>query len=518
MNRIQLLILMFVLSPFCMNGQSGNMTELLTEHFQSKTCEDVLPLSQATIDRHAIDPLFWFNKGLCEIQVENFNVAKQSFTKAEQLGVVANGFVSVESLYYNLAVCELNLNNTRESLLYIEKALEQGNVPSLLFKGENFSKLASNSRYNELILKYQPSLNKWTSIFLFIVFQGILLFSILMFRKKGNKKSNIILGFFVLSFAITLVMFVFYWSNYIYVYPFRYFDKMYIAVGYLFGPLLFLYFKSLFEKNLRFQKVFYHFIPFAICFLLYATLQFTNVSNTIFDSLVMIMFNPWTRIVHMSIYLVLVYQLIKKEKFNVAKNVSVWLHYLMYSFLGLIVSYVVYFTLVNFSFFNQQWDYMISFMISFFIILISIMGYLQPQIFWGFRIKEALTFVKYKKSGLSKSLSLELKQKLLQLMIDAQAYKENNISLEILSNKLGTTKHNTSQIINEHFKENFFEFLNDFRIDEAKELLVSDDNQLNITEILYEVGFNNKVSFNNAFKKRTGLTPTQYKNRMLSTG
>lgn len=508
----------FFLSFINLNRQDNNVSEELMVHYKAQTCDEILPLSKDVIDQNPNNALFWFYKGLCETQVESFDVAKQSLLKAKQLHIEQTKKVSIESLYYFLAICELNLNNTDASVVYIEKALQRKKIPSVLFEGTNFSALSNNSKYIEVIEKYKPSLNTWTTVFLFMVFQGILLFSILIIRKKGNKSSNIILGLFVLSFALTLVMFVLYWSKYIFVSPFVYLDKLYIALGYLFGPLLLLYFQSLFAKDLKFKKVFYHFIPFGICILMYLTYQFLEFSNTAIEPLQNLMFYPWTRIVQMTIYFIAIVLFVKKEKFNVANNVSRWLHYLMYSFFGLILSYVAYFTLVNFSFFNIEWDYMISFVISFFIILISIMGYLQPEIFWGFRLQETLKFVKYKKSGLSKNLSLELKQKLLKLMIDDQVYKENNISLEMLSNKLGTTKHNTSQIINEHFKENFFEFLNDFRIDEAKELLISDSNQLNITEILYEVGFNNKVSFNNAFKKRTGLTPTQFKNRMLSTG
>ncbi|WP_460217959.1 helix-turn-helix domain-containing protein [Psychroserpens sp. MEBiC05023] len=512
---IRLFILLTVFSFFQSNGQESNISDELLEHFRDENCHKILPILEEIIDENSDNPLFWYNKGLCETQVVDFEAAKESFVKADQLDVVGTGKVTYERLYYNLALSELKLNNINGSLEYIEKTLQLENLPSALFQDGNFSVLANNPKYKKLMIQYKPSLNKWTSIFLFIVFQGVLLFSILVFRKKGNKKSNIILGLFVLSFSLTLAIFVLYWSGYIYIYPFRYFDKLFIVLGYLFGPLLLMYIQSLFTEKLRFKLIFHHFIPYSICFLLYVARLFIDVSETVFAPLLNLLFNPWIRIIHMTVYLVLIYNYVRKEKFNIADNVGVWLNYLVYSFFGLILSYVIYFTLVNFSFFNQQWDYMISFMISFFIILISIMGYLQPEVFWGFRIEEVLTFVKYKKSGLSKSLSLELKQKLLSLMIDDQVYKENNISLEILANRLGTSKHNTSQIINEHFKENFFEFLNDFRIDEAKELLIS-NNTMNITEILYEVGFNNKVSFNNAFKKRTGLTPTQYKSRKLS--
>ena len=87
----------------------------------------------------------------------------------------------------------------------------------------------------------------------------------------------------------------------------------------------------------------------------------------------------------------------------------------------------------------------------------------------------------------------------------------NDINLNYLSESLGTSRHNTSQIINEHFNLNFFELINKYRINEASEILKMDtNNNLNIIEVAYEVGFNNKVTFNKSFKKHLATTPSRY--------
>nr|WP_247666498.1 helix-turn-helix domain-containing protein [Aquimarina sp. MMG015] len=76
---------------------------------------------------------------------------------------------------------------------------------------------------------------------------------------------------------------------------------------------------------------------------------------------------------------------------------------------------------------------------------------------------------------------------------------------------MDTTRHNTSQIINEHFNLNFFELINKYRIEEAKELLKGEKHKkFNIIDIAYEVGFNNKVTFNKSFKKYNNITPSEY--------
>lgn len=127
--------------------------------------------------------------------------------------------------------------------------------------------------------------------------------------------------------------------------------------------------------------------------------------------------------------------------------------------------------------------------------------------------------VKYKKSALTDSYSKELKEALLKLLNEEKIFKDSAISLDSLSEKLQTTRHNASQVINEHFNMGFFELINTYRVQEAIEILKNDaKKKLTIIDIAYEVGFNNKVSFNKSFKKETSLTPTQYVERVIKKG
>ena len=98
------------------------------------------------------------------------------------------------------------------------------------------------------------------------------------------------------------------------------------------------------------------------------------------------------------------------------------------------------------------------------------------------------------------------------MLYKEKIYKENNINLALLSERLGTTRHSASQVINEHFGMNFFNLINKFRILEAQEIFKNDFNNssLNIIDVAYDVGFNNKVTFNKAFKDYTDLTPSEY--------
>ena len=147
------------------------------------------------------------------------------------------------------------------------------------------------------------------------------------------------------------------------------------------------------------------------------------------------------------------------------------------------------------------------------VIYFAYIAYVQPNVFSQKydKLKVGLIFQKYEKSGLTESLAEELKENLIALFVEEKIYRENNLSLEMLAERLDTTRHNASQIINEHFNMNFFELINKFRIEEVTEIIRKDIyGNLQIIDIAYEVGYNNKVTFNKAFKKETMLTPTQY--------
>ncbi|WP_298898119.1 helix-turn-helix domain-containing protein [uncultured Psychroserpens sp.] len=505
-------VLLVYVFLFCVNLNAQSEEDILLvlkNNYENGTSENILPLSEDVIALNINSAEFWFLKALCEDQVGDFSASKNSLIKSE-----VNGYYKKSKLYYHLAKAELNLDNKEASLAYVEKALDRRVKPEQ-FEDEAFSDLSDSVVFMKLLESYKPALNKWTGTFLFIAIQGIILFFVLFFRKKGNTKANKNLGLFVLSFSIILLFYVGYKSRYLYEYPLIYFRKLWIPMMFALGPLLLFYVKDLFKIKYSSRFKLGHFSLFLIAFAFYASFHLLDPKNRIYNVAMDIIWYEWVKNIQMFVYLVLIYKLVKKAKDNVGPNVVKWLHYMMYTYAGFVLSFALYSTLNNFDFFySDGWDYMICLLISASILLIGLFGLVQPQIFWGFSIVGALNVIKYEKSGLIPSLAAELKQKLIELMVDEKIYKQNNLNLDELSSLLGTTKHNTSQIINEHFNENFFDFLNDFRIDESKELLLDVNCKMTISEILYEVGFNNKVTFNSAFKKRTGVTPTQYRIQM----
>ena len=121
---------------------------------------------------------------------------------------------------------------------------------------------------------------------------------------------------------------------------------------------------------------------------------------------------------------------------------------------------------------------------------------------------------KYKNSGLSGDVIEELAKAMDQLMQQEKLYRESELKLETLAHKLGVARHYVSQVINQHYGINFFEYINHLRIKEAQQILMNPANQsMNIIEVAYEVGFNTKNTFNAAFRRITGITPTAFRNQ-----
>ncbi len=123
---------------------------------------------------------------------------------------------------------------------------------------------------------------------------------------------------------------------------------------------------------------------------------------------------------------------------------------------------------------------------------------------------------KYKTSALDPRKAAETVPQLLILMERDKIFLQPNLNLKSLAKALRIHPNHLSRIINEHFALSFNDYINQWRIEEAKKLLLKDGERKNILEILYECGFYSKSVFNTAFRKFTGMTPSQY--RHLNSG
>src|SRR5215217_7439159 len=116
---------------------------------------------------------------------------------------------------------------------------------------------------------------------------------------------------------------------------------------------------------------------------------------------------------------------------------------------------------------------------------------------------------KYQKSGLNTETAAMLYSRLLTYMETNKPYLEPDLAIYKVAESLEVPRHHLSQVINEKGQKSFFDFINSYRVEEVKKQLVNPDMaNRNILGIALDCGFNSKATFNTAFKKFTGMTPS----------
>jgi AraC-like DNA-binding protein len=130
----------------------------------------------------------------------------------------------------------------------------------------------------------------------------------------------------------------------------------------------------------------------------------------------------------------------------------------------------------------------------------------QPEIKFGIESRP-----KYQDSTLTESLKKEYLKRLEAVMTGEKPYLDPLLTLPALARKARIPPRHLSQVLNEVLHQNFFDYINTRRIEESKRLLKEKaDQERTVLNILLEVGFNSKSSFNSAFKRYTGMTPTSF--------
>ncbi len=120
----------------------------------------------------------------------------------------------------------------------------------------------------------------------------------------------------------------------------------------------------------------------------------------------------------------------------------------------------------------------------------------------------------YTKNNKKTKVNKDLVSQVEEQMKQERYYLISDITLDSLALKLGMQARTLSTVINRHYRQNFYEFINHYRVEEAKSLLADPQNSdKSIQEIFESAGFNSKSTFNALFKKIAGRTPTEYRKK-----
>ncbi|MDH5413984.1 MAG: helix-turn-helix domain-containing protein [Flavobacteriaceae bacterium] len=364
--------------------------------------------------------------------------------------------------------------------------------------------------------------------FISFIFAAFTLAILFLLKSKGDKKANRIMSGMLLLFGYYIFYSLLFWNkeilhkssvNWIHL------NKTHLIPISLIGAFFYGYIKKILCKEkfgitgiLNFLPLIFLIITFGKYYIQSADSKLSISKNESITEFVLLTDNLVASILvfSMIVHGVLSYRLFLKVKPE-DKDIQIWTKAISLTYLALASSFLIYYALWYMNILTSNQDYFISFLITVFIALVGYFAFMQPDIFNGKPIHEVIPLVKkYQKTGLSKEYSAELKLKLMNIINEDQIYLRNDLGLMDIANALRISRNHASQVINEHFNMSFYDFINKFRIIEAERMINSDLN-LNFTEIAYTVGFNNRISFYKAFKKFTGLNPSQYlENRRVS--
>ena len=371
-------------------------------------------------------------------------------------------------------------------------------------------------------------------IFLIAAFNA-LFFAILILQKKKALHDKILIYWLIYLGLYTGIYALF--SNKLFIH-FHLLSASFISLLLLHGPFLFLYISALIDQKIQFdRKKLFHFIPFILfnIFIIITSL-FPEISERIrLDHVESehgspLLFNLFLILTVLSgpFYFILSILLFKKLDINIFNNFSSyenvnldWLRKLVYTF-GAIWTVLMIFATVHHVFEMFTWIFCthgLSLSLSVFIILIGYFGLKQKEIFIHYPDQniEYITEPKTKYAGvlLEDADAEKYVSKIRHFMSTEKPYLDADLTLPQLATKLQIPSHLLSRVINEKIESNFFDFINQYRVDEIKSKIEDPEfNNLSLLGIAFECGFNSKSAFNRVFKKFTGLTPSEYKNKL----
>ena len=150
--------------------------------------------------------------------------------------------------------------------------------------------------------------------------------------------------------------------------------------------------------------------------------------------------------------------------------------------------------------------------IDYFIVMLEII------IFYGAGYYTLIELKKDKKYEVKDDQLQKYMPKISALMAEEKPYLDSGFSIKEMADQLSIHHRKLSQILNQGFKQSFTEYINSYRIEEAKTLLLKEDYEKHtVLEILMECGFNSKSAFNAAFKKFTGQSPLEFRKAAVTS-
>jgi AraC-like DNA-binding protein len=336
-------------------------------------------------------------------------------------------------------------------------------------------------------------------------FNGIVLSLYLFISKRVRSIAGFFMGVMLLAISIRVAKSVFFYFNC------AVFPKTILQVGlsacFLIGPAVFYFFKSVLTKATHIPTSWKWAWAINIGFIVIGGLILPYETHPWFWNKIMcaVIYIQWC------VYLIAAGVLLRKElkRFFMGEKQQVTERFWLLLYAGSCILYLLY----AIALLGVVKGAYITSAISFSLVLyISIFFYVystKMENILQVKENEGSTFRK----KIAANDAVAWVQKLEAVLTQEKLYKEQDLKLASLAQKISVTTHQLSQLLNENIGKSFSVYINEYRINEACNLIAT-DNRLTLEAIGYEVGFNSKSTFYTAFRKVKGMTPASYKEQL----
>jgi AraC-like DNA-binding protein len=372
------------------------------------------------------------------------------------------------------------------------------------------------------------------SLFIFFgVIQGIILSFFFIFKSSPNIKANRYQGLLLLTLALCILeQFLNLTGLIVRVLPITNSTE---PLNLVIGPFLYLYIKRSIGQS-RSKKEWIHFILFFL-YLIYICFDLIQSNDFKYNSYVYSYHPDWPLLkvqtvisndplgikkylnlltaIQILFYILLAYVKVAKKAhqhlesiFRTNDETIKSLRNIIFHILIIILIFII----VKSIFQGDTRDYFIGIYVSFLAVITTFRVMTDSTYFNRSASFLDISIGKYLKSSLTEERKTEILDNINRELKISRYFTDNLASLSELAKKIGESPHHVSQVINEKLSQSFFELLASYRVEEAKQILSDKKNdKLTIEEISEMVGYNSKTAFNNAFKKLTGKTPSEFR-------
>ena len=372
------------------------------------------------------------------------------------------------------------------------------------------------------------------SAFIFIgVFLGFILSFFFIVKTSSNIRANKYQGLLLLSLTLCILEQFLNITGYI--------TKVLVItnstepLNLVIGPFLYLFVKSSLDQN-NSKKDWIHFI-LALVYLCYLMFDLLQPDEVKYNSYIYSFHPDWPYLkvnvnysndplnlkkwlnlatgIQLSVYTVMAFRLVVNRVRQAGESIFRTNDEILRSLRNMvfhIAIVVLIFTIVKLCFKGDLGDYYIGTYVSVIILITTLRVMNDSSYFERSTSFMDIDLGKYRKSSLTETNKKKILESIIFELETRQYYLENLASLSELAKKIGESPHHVSQVMNEKLNKSFFELLALYRVEEAKKILSADNkNKITVEEVSDMVGYNSKTAFNNAFKKLSGKTPTEFR-------